>query len=181
MKKICTFIITLFAVIGCALGVFGINAAAEDSSDEITQMNQIMTISVDCTAKEEPDENATSVMEYTAGASVWITGETKNGWYKVSYQGKEGFIHKDNVTGMQVESEDGGMVELGETNLDAEMAAMEAEGEMLVEEIERQRSEKKQSNIWIIVIGVLIAGIFATGIISTVKSNGNKKEEKDNE
>ena len=84
---------------------------------------------------------------------------------------------KENVTGMQVKTEDGEMVALGETNLDAEMAAMEAEGEMLVEEIERQRSEKKSSNVWIVIIGVLIVGIFATGIISTVKSGGKQKQE----
>lgn len=177
MKKLCIFMMTVFAVTGCAFGIFGIKAKAEEPADGITPMNQIMTAAVDCEAKEEPDENAASVMEYAAGASVWITGETESGWYKVSFQGKEGFIKKENVTGMQVKTEDGEMVALGETNLDAEMAAMEAEGEMLVEEIERQRSEKKSSNVWIVIIGVLIVGIFATGIISTVKSGGKQKQE----
>ena len=87
---------------------------------------------------------------------------------------------------MQVEIEGQGTVDLVEAGLDGELAAVEAEGKMLVEEVERQRTETKRSRIWTIVIVVLIIGIFVTGIISTVKkekdggakSDGKKDDSK---
>lgn len=58
--------------------------------------------------------------------------------------------------------------------LDQEMKAMEAENQIVVEEVERQRAEKKNSMIWGVVIVLLVIGIFAVGILSTMRSEREK-------
>lgn len=67
--------------------------------------------------------------------------------------------------------------------LNEEMAAIEAESKILVEEVERQREEKKSGTVWAVIIGVLVVGIFATGLISASKSGKEegKQEEKKKE
>lgn len=167
------FLISLF------LNIFTLRVKAEEENNIlITDMNQVMTVVNDCVAREFPDNNSKEVMSYSAGASVWVIGETEDGWYKVSYQGKEGYILKEYIGNLQVETEDRGKVEINEAGLDAEMEAMESESKMVIEEIERQRSEAKRSRVWTIVIVALVIGIFVTGIISTVNSGKNKKKKK---
>lgn len=176
MRKI-KKILTAFMLINFVFAVFVLPAKAQENSENvsITEMNQVMTIQVDCDARELPNLEAAVVNSYAEGASVWVIGETQDGWYKTSYQGLEGYIPKECVTGLQIEVEDEGTVKLEDTELDEELAAVEAESKMLVEEVERQRSEEKRSRVWIVVIVVLVIGIFVTGIISvTKKSKGNE-------
>ncbi len=170
MKKSGKILMALLVAVFIS-SAFGVSAKAEEASGEVsvTEMNQVMTILNDCEARELPDGSAAVVQSYAAGDSVWVVGETQDGWYKISYQGKESYIPKDSTTDLQVEIEGQGTVDLVEAGLDGELAAVEAEGKMLVEEVERQRTETKRSRIWTIVIVVLIIGIFVTGIISTVK------------
>lgn len=176
MKKI--RIVALFVLMICFLGLTELTVMAQEESDGIpvTEMNQIMTVQTDCDARQTPDENSEVMMSYTAGSSVWVIGETENGWYKVSYQGKEGYILIETVTDLQLqtETEQEESVTLTEAGLDTEMAALEAENEMIVEEVERLRAEEKRSQIWKIVIGLLVVGIFVTGIISTMQSKKKK-------
>ena len=146
----------------------------------VTELNQIMTMSVDYDAKERPEETAGSVISYKAGSSVWVIGETQDGWYEVSYQNLKGYIPVDCVTELQVEVEEKGAVGLEEAGLDEEMEALEIENEVVIEEIERQRGEQRRSYIWIVVIAILVVGIFATGMIATIKSGKDKKKSKDN-
>jgi len=169
----------------CIFGLTELPVMAEGASDEIriTEMNQVMTVQSDCEARELPDENSSPVMSYEAGSPVWVVGESADGWYKVSYQGKEGYIPKDSVTDLQLrpEGEEGeseaAPVTLTEAGLDTEMAALEAENELIVEEVERMRGEEKRSQAWKIVIAILVAGIFAAGIFSAVRPK-KKKDEK---
>ncbi|MDE7330701.1 MAG: SH3 domain-containing protein [Lachnospiraceae bacterium] len=170
MKKSGKILMAFFVAV-FILGTFGLSAKAEENLGEVavTEMNQVMTIMNDCDARELPDNSAAVVQSYTAGESVWVVGETQDGWYKISYQGKESYIPKESTTDLQVEIEGQGTVDLVEAGLDGELAAVEAEGKMIVEEVERQRTETKRSRIWTVVIVVLIIGIFVTGIISTVK------------
>lgn len=273
-------LLTMAVILGSSFGErAALTAKAQENTEEIsvTGMNQVMTVAADCEARELPDHNAAAVMSFSAGGSVWVVGETQSGWYKVSYQGKQGFIPKESVMELQVEidgsrvslsgigsnevmtgvpeteenndisslaegngkgedsqkedpsredsmengveeddrqegsadkspdgedpakedpagevlagqapggqsegaSSQGGKktVSLKEAGLDTEMAAMEAENKILVEEVERQRAEKKRSRIWTAVIALLVVAIFAAGIISTVKGNKNGKEE----
>ncbi len=150
----------------------------EGSADfEILELNQVMTMQEGGDARELPDQNASVVFRYDAGASVWVTGETRDGWYRTSYKGKEGYLLKENITGLQIETEDKGMVDLAQSGLDEELAKAEVEGKILVEEVERQRGEQRRSRIWTILIVLLMMGIFATGLFSIVQKDKKSKKE----
>lgn len=172
-------ILLLLAMLSFTLGLFVLPVKANENTEEavITELNQIMTISVDCDAKELPKRGAASVMSYSAGSPVWVVGETQDGWYRVSYQEQKGYIPKDYISELQVEEEEGtvGLVEAG---LDEEIVAVEAENKMIIEEIERQREETRRSRMWTIVIILLIIGIFVLGIFSTINSHKEKEEKK---
>ena len=58
--------------------------------------------------------------------------------------------------------------------LDKEFQELEMESKILVEEVERYRTEARRSRIWGIVIVLLVAGIFVTGIISTKRMEREK-------
>lgn len=85
----------------------------------------------------------------------------------VPYQDKIGYVRKSALTtqGLDVEG------------LDKEMEAAEAESKLVVEEVERYRAEARRSRIWGTVIVLLVVGIFATGILSTVKAANEKKKD----
>lgn len=180
MKKTGKILIFL-TMLSLTLGLVALPVKAEENADEtiVTELNQIMTILIDCDAKELPKRGAASIISYNAGSPVWVVGETQNGWYMVSYQDEKGYIPKDYIAELQMEVEEKGVVGLAEAGLDEEMAALEAENKMVVEEIERQRGEAKHSHIWIVVIVLLVIGIFATGIISTIKSGKGKEQDDD--
>lgn len=166
MKKILLVLTSVlwFGVVG------SIPVKAEEALQEmeITQQNQIMVAKEAVEAKETPDDSAATVISYESGAPVYVIGETSNGWYKVSYQDKVGYVHKSALV----------MSKLDVEGIGKEMESSEAESKLIVEEVERYRAEARRSRIWGIVIILLVAGIFATGIISTVK-NEKKKREKD--
>ena len=184
MKKM-KFLV-MFLLMSVFLGRASLDVRAqEDSGDfSVTELNQVMTIAQDCS------EDSAVVRDYTAGSSVWVTGETQNGWYRISYQESEGYILKDSTTGLMIEVEGKGIVDLEDAGLAEEMAALEAENKAFIENVERQRAELKRSRIWMVVIVVLIVAIFAVGIVSTIKQvkkeegqgdSGTKKKQKDRE
>ncbi|MDO4305105.1 MAG: SH3 domain-containing protein, partial [Bacillota bacterium] len=142
-----------------------VSAAQNTEEVEITELNQIMQAVEEVEAKAAPEDTSEIVITYAAGAPVYVTGETTDGWYKVFYQDKEGFVHKSELT----------ETELDVSTLDEELEAAEEESKMVVEEVERYRAEIKRSRIWGTIIVLLVVGIFATGIISTVRA---EKEEK---
>lgn len=174
MKKI-IITVMIFFVIGF-ITCFPVKAT-ENSSN---QSGQLMMVKEETAVKSSPDESSDTLITYASGEAVLVTGETKHGWYEVFYQGKTGYVLKDKLKKMAIdgkatdtEAENQAYI----TALDEELGAMEAEGDMLVEEVERQREERKHSSVWGVVICLLIIGIFATGVISTVRTN--KKEDTD--
>lgn len=172
MKKLKNILMG-FIVIASIWGAGALQVRAEEDAI-VSELNQVMTVEQDCEARELPDQNAPAVHQYAAGDSVWVTGETGDGWYRISYQGSEWYIPKESTIALQIETEDQGATSLVEAGLDEEMAEAEVESKILVEEVERQREEQKNSRIWTVVIILLVVGIFATGIISVIR-----KEKKD--
>ena len=124
----------------------------------VTELNRIMKAKSSLEAKTEPDEQAEVVVSYDSGAPVYVTGETADGWYRVLYQDKVGYVRISELT----------VQDMDISGLDEEIDAVEMESRMVIEEVERHRAEAKRSRIWGMVIVLLVAGIFATGIISTI-------------
>ena len=159
-------IIAVFLAIVYLGSIATLQAEAEESvqKEGIAELNQIMVADEAFEAKELPDDNSASVITYQSGQSVFVTGETADGWYKVSYQDKEGYVRKSLLFIQEFDVE----------GLDKEFQELEMESKILVEEVERYRTEARRSRIWGIVIVLLVAGIFVTGIISTKRMEREK-------
>lgn len=162
MKKTILILMSVLCL-GTSLSL-SVKAGEAVEEVEISELNQIMTANDKLEIKEIPDDNAAIVFTYESGAAVFVTGETTDGWYKVSYQDKVGYVRKSELEAAELDVE----------GIDKEMADAAAEGKQIVEEVERYRIEAQRTKIWGTVIILLVVGIFATGIISTIK---NEKEE----
>lgn len=164
MKKI----LLVFVVVLCLgnIAVLPVEADELQQEEGLTERNQIMVANEAVEARETPTNNGKVVITYESGASVFVIGETKDGWYQVSYQDKEGYVKKSALT----------MQEFDVEGMDKEFQQIEAEGKLVIEEVERYRAEAKRSRIWGIIIVLLIVGIFATGIISTTRIEKEKRK-----
>lgn len=169
MKKLLFLLAAVLCVGGMSSLCTGTVRAQEAGQEEdITVPGRLMKAAKAVEAKEVPKDDADTVIEYDKGAIVYVIGENPDGWYKVSYQDKQGYIRKASLTEVD---------EINTAGLDAEMEVVEAESKMVVEEVERYRAETKRSRVWGTVIVLLIAGIFAVGVISTRKSKKNSEKE----
>lgn len=176
MKKAISAIALFFTAVILAV----LPCRAEENNTNFT--GQLMTATHDTEAKETPDKDAETVFSYTSGDSIFVVGET-DGWYEVVFQSQKGYVPKSDLTekvilGEGTENEQN-YQEFVDA-LDEEIQAIEAENQMIVEEIERQRTEKKHSIVWGIVIALLVAGIIITGIISSIQVNKKNWEEQSN-
>lgn len=133
---------------------------------QVTELSKLMVTNKAIDALEEPKEHSKSVFSYEAEAPVMVTGETADGWYRVTYQDKVGFVKKSDLQ----------EADLNIAALDEEFAANEIEGKIFSETVERIRAQITRSRIWGTIIVVLVAGIFGTGIYSTIKSERIKKQ-----
>lgn len=151
-----------------AIGVFlGLSWAAANmqyaqaaESTDISELSQLMTAEESVEMKATPDDGAEVIMSYQKGDSVFVTGETAEGWYRAIYQDKVGYIPKAALSPQEIDV----------AALDEEMAQTEEEAKFMVEVVERYRDQARRSKIWGGVIIVLVLGIFATGIISGITS-----------
>ncbi len=164
MKKVLLVLVSVLWL--GAMAFFPVKAGEAASEVEINELNQIMAAKDKLEAREIPDDNGKVTITYESGAPVFVTGETANGWYRVSYQDKIGYVHKSALTAQELDTE----------GLDKEMQQAQEESRLVVEEVERYRAEARRSRIWGTVIVLLVAGIFATGIISTVKTEKGKNQ-----
>lgn len=171
---------TAFRIAGFAAGImlclmtpFSVradNTVTQSESTEngtITECSRIVTAAKEVDARETPDESAAVVISYQKGDNIYVTGETADGWYRVRYQDLIGYVQTEQVAEMELDVE----------ALNDEFAVEEEEGRLVVEEVERQRTESKRSRIWGAVIILMVLSVFVTGIVSTVKNGGKEREE----
>lgn len=116
-------------------------------------------------ARVSPDADADVVVELPAGSQLLVTGQ-EAGWYQIFYQGKTTYVPMDAVTDS---------TEVDPAALEEEMVRAEEEGAAFVESLETQRRAATRSRIWGIVIVVLIVAVFATGVVSAVRSGKTTK------
>ena len=133
---------------------------------QVTELSKLMVTKTAVEALEEPSEQSKTTITYEAGASVMVTGETADGWYRVAYQDKVGFVKKTDLE----------ETDINIAALDEEFGANEIDGKIFVEEVVRIREQITRSRIWGTIIVLLIAGIFGTGIYSTIKAEQKKKQ-----
>lgn len=164
----------LFGLLGMCLKPMYASAADEtvmqmEGGVGISESGQLMTADEDVDMKAEPSESAETIVSYKSGDSVFITGEAMDGWYRAIYQGREGYIPQESLRAQEIDV----------AGLDEEMARTQQDGELVMDTVERYRAEARRSKIWGTVIVVLVLGIFATGIISGIKSSKDKEAQEE--
>ena len=144
-----------------------------------TQINLFMKALQQIDAKAEPKDDAATIFTYDEGDYIYVTGETPNGWYIVYYQGQMGYVNKkisqESGALQDDQSEQNAQVVLETEKLDLEalddeLAAQEVENKLIAEGVERYLTEARRSRIWGVVIVLLVIGIFAVGIVSTIRA-----------
>lgn len=138
---------------------------AKAPEGEAVQMERLMTAAQDAEMKRTPEDAGEVVTVFEAGSPVYVTGETASGWYQVSYQGSTGYVREEFLKDIEVDL----------TALELEMDDVEAEGKIISEETERIREEDERSKAWIIALGLIIGGIFVTGILIGSVSSGRRR------
>lgn len=171
----------LTAVMVCVLAgtgrhVLTAEAAQEDGAvntdtPELSGSGLILEAKKNVSMKAEPEKTAETLMTFNEGSLLFAAGEAVDGWYYVIYQGTGGYVEEAGLSVLELDIE----------GLDAEMAASEAETKFVVEVVEKYRADARRSKIWGTVIIVLVAGIFAVGIFSAVRSNKNGDNETGND
>lgn len=171
-KRMCTkanemaavFVAFLCLLFGMGQAVLIVHAA--EGPQDVTELSQIMVAEEEIEMKAAPDEESETLMIYEKGASVFVTSEAEDGWYRVIYQDKAGYIKEESLRAQKIDVE----------GLDAEMQANAQEGKYMVEAVEKYRVEARRSKIWGSVIIVLVVGIFGIGIFSALRTQRYEDE-----
>ncbi len=154
------------AVILCGLAGMGqVTLCVNAAPAETVQQGTVMKAKERIEMKAEPDKTAETLMTFQVDDLVFTVGAAEGGWYRVIYQGNEGYVEQDGLAEVEVDVE----------GLDAEMAAGAEETKFVVETVEKYRADARRSKIWGTVIIVLVAGIFGVGIFSAVRSGKNEE------
>lgn len=167
MKEMKKVLFSVAAVMMLILGNCQFSYAAEQETTVEAQNCQVMKTEEITEVKQEPDEGAPTLMTYQKGDSVLVVGEAQGDWYQVIYQDITGYVPVDHIASVDVDVE----------KLDEEFAREAQEGQLVVENVEYYRDRSKRTMIWGILIVLLVAGIFVTGIASAVRKKGEEKEE----
>ena len=136
-------------------------AESAETAAESTQLNQVMIVQEELEAREQPDTNSAAVEKFAIGTPLLVTEAVDDTWYAIAYQEQTLYVP---ITSLQpaVESPE----------LEQELQQMEEEGLMIITAVEQYRSDAIRSRIWAGVIILLVVGIFAVGIVGSIK---NKK------
>lgn len=164
-----------FILLLVILVVTAVNPLPVYARDELTetQITLFMKALQKVDAKAEPKDDAETIFTYDEGDHIYVTGETPNGWYIVYYRGQTGYVSKNVSQGAETLQDDEAVFEeetLDLEALDDELAAQEVENKLIAEGVERYLTEARRSRMWGVVIVLLVIGIFAVGIVSTIRT-----------
>jgi hypothetical protein len=132
------------------------------------QVNEFMNIMRRTEGKVSPDSASETAATIEEGTLIFAISEVTEGWYEITHVGQKMFVPKSALQSQIVDE-----------NLALEVQDMEKENAMIIEAVERARASLRQARIWGVVIILFIVGIFALGIISTIKNSRAEKAEKE--
>ncbi len=105
MKKYLTYIITAFAA--AAFFIFSVPVTVlADNEAEITEMAAQGEITSDVNVRKGPSTDYEKIGTVREGDIVTVTGQSHDGWYRIEYQGAEGFIYGQYMTVISTVSEE---------------------------------------------------------------------------
>lgn len=142
-------------------------AAEEDVLEKTEAVNQVMVTQQETEAREQPKETSPVIERFTIGTPILVTRVVDENWYEISFQEQTLYIMKSNLQ-QTIEN----------AELEQEFQQMEEEGAMVITAVEQYRQDRIRSRIWAGVIILLVIGIFAVGIVGSVKSKNELKLDK---
>lgn len=105
MKKYLTYIMTAFAA--AAFFIFSVPVTVlADNEAEITEMAAQGEIISDVNVRKGPGTDHEKIGTVREGDIVTVTGQSHDGWYRIEYQGAEGFIYGQYMTVISTVSEE---------------------------------------------------------------------------
>ena len=137
-----------------------------EATSQISALSQVMTAQETVDMKKEADASSETLMTYENGASVFVTGQTQDGWYQVFYQGMTGYVPEEALCVQEIDI----------AKLNEEMDDNAKEAEFIAETVEKYHREEVYDKIWFGMIVVIVAAIFAVGIISGKKKKDTKAD-----
>ena len=136
----------------------------------------VMTVNMDVSAYEKPDENSSVIVTFKAGENVFVTEKTDE-WLKIFYQGKTAYINRNDNSADEIASVAEASIN---ESLEAEFKQKEQFDITYVDSFERQQKRNRNAMIWKIVIGVLVLAIVAISVIIAVKNMRNGSDDTKN-
>lgn len=156
-------VLGVFAFCACIWSCMQMDAKASEGVSK----NTILIAESDIEVKESADDSSQTLQVLQKGAYVYVEQEVDDTWCMVTYQDISGYVKCDQLKAADIDTE----------ALAEEMADIEQEGEIVIEEVERVRTEKTSSIAWIIAIALVLWGIIMTGILcSTLKKSRRRKK-----
>ncbi len=124
----------------------------------------------DVTVREEPDRKSKTAGKLEAGTPVVVSEDEKDGWCKVRNQTVEGYVQTSDLQIVNAANAEA---------LKQEFGVNEEFDSMVLEEYDYRQRQRRTSIIWGVIIGVLVAAIFAVGIVSAIHSNKEEQGEEE--
>lgn len=146
----------LALIIGSFFVFLSAEAPKVSASETRVEADALLRLLQDTTLMEEADEASAPVAELLEGTTVISVEASADGWIKVQYQGKTGYIPLNS----------GGLRD--NEGLDEEFEQLANEYRLIFEVIEYKQTQSRQNLIWGIVIAALVVAVFAVGIASAV-------------
>ena len=147
------------------IGIIVIQAKVYAAQDKMTEdseaTNQVMVAQEEIEAREQPSDTAPVIERFTIGTPILVMRAVDETWYEISYQEQTLYVRQSGIEQLAENEE-----------LEQEFQQMEEEGAMIISAVEQYRQDRIRSRIWAGVILLLVIGIFAVGIVGSVR---NKK------
>lgn len=164
--RLCCVLMGFFIlIIFCAIMPLLVRATEKEGAQEAARVQgKLMEAAVDTVGLERPEKDAVSVVELQTGTHLFVVGEETNGWCEIYYQGKTAFVPAavlKEAASLETEV------------LEQEMQKIGEEGSSFIESLEMQRKAIARSKVWRIIIIVLIAAVFVTGVVSALRKPKN--------
>lgn len=175
MKRKLNIRITILIITALLISVRPVTAFAENEY-EITQMSAQGEIISDVNVRSGPGTDYDKIGTVREKETVVVTGVSADGWYRIEYEGTEGFIYGRYVTVVETPGEE-------EEPLDSEEMPEPAEPGTDEEEAETSRPVRGilKPIAVVVIIGVIVIMIFLTirSLRQTDDSESDDEEEDD--
>ena len=155
------------------IGIIVIQAKVYAAQDKMTEdseaTNQVMVAQEEIEAREQPSDTAPVIERFTIGTPILVMRAVDETWYEISYQEQTLYVRQSGIEQLAENEE-----------LEQEFQQMEEEGAMIISAVEQYRQDRIRSRIWAGVILLLVIGIFAVGIVGSVRNKKGVESDKTN-